>query len=212
MSESLDNSAINQLIPEIFDQMRHNAARTRDAKKPSAMVEESGSITTQSLLRELETLDKVIATIRSIDSVVKGALPSHMNKIHHVCKSTNKMLDNWINIQSQAGYAHHIMDSRTGYKTGSNSNEEVVEQYKQEIAELQKSIKMEEDKLIPAQVKGNGNGPTGQRLYGNSYRQPTGRVTKATALRNARNRPSGIPQISSRLTRPTASSNLKRQR
>ncbi|KAL3230074.1 DASH complex subunit DUO1 [Nakaseomyces bracarensis] len=196
--EDLDNSAINQLIPQIFDQMRTNVSGRDDKQRPSAMVDEG--ITTQSLLKELETLDKIIDTIKRVDDVVKGALPSHMNKIHHVCKSTNRMLDNWINIQSQAGYAYQIMEEHGGSLSGGD----LVKKYTEEIDQLKKELKQEQDK-----VNGEKTPNIGSRLP-MQKRNPVGRVTKATSLRNARNRYGS--QISDRLTRPTASSQMKRQR
>lgn len=198
----MDNSAINQLIPQIFDQMRSNVSTREDKPRPSALIDEG--ITTQSLLKELETLDKIIDTIKRVDTVVKGALPSHMKKIHHVCKSTNRMLDNWIDIQSQAGYAYQIMEDRV---TDSLSGEELVKKYSEEVDELKKELKQEQDRIDEKKKKKPS--VLGSRIPVHS-RQTMGRVTKATSLRNARNR-QGV-QVSNRLTRPTASSQMKRQR
>lgn len=117
-SNTLDNATINKLIPQIFDQMRSNlnssttttaAAITKKAKQQFLI--NNSSITTQSLLKESEMLDKIIPVIENLNESLRNATPQNLQRIYETCLSTNKVLDAWINIQSQAGHIYDLMDS-----------------------------------------------------------------------------------------------------
>lgn len=208
MSENIDNSTnIDQLIPQMFDEMRSNLSNQRnshDKNKDGLPI-----VTTQSLLRELEALDKIIPMIENIDRGLRNALPSHIAKIQETCKSTNQILDSWINIHSQAGYLHKLMNSvqKIG-NGGTNSNDKLVE----ETAEVEKLKKI----LQNEQQRKTSNISAPQNVNAQAIRKPTSlnRIAKSnfrqgSTIPRPRTKPTGIPNVSSRLTRPTASSSRK---
>ena len=131
MSEQsqLDDSTIDKLIPQIFNEMRSNLNNTTNKFPKSTgggasdnisansnSIRSFNSITTQSLLKESESLDKITAMIKNVTAALKNNLPVYVNQVHEVCKSTNSILDSWINIHCQAGYIHKLMSDQTYLK------------------------------------------------------------------------------------------------
>ncbi|MCG8711222.1 hypothetical protein JHU04_004624, partial [Brenneria sp. 4F2] len=49
--------------------------------------------------------------VESVDNSLRMSVPQHLDRINEICKSTNTMLDSWINIQSQADYIYKLMSS-----------------------------------------------------------------------------------------------------
>lgn len=99
MSKEEEN--VDKLIPQIFDEMRSNL--------DSISYRMTSAITTQSLMNELESLDKIIKVIDGINDSVIDMIPNHIGKMYDVCHSSNVLLDSWVGIQSQAGYIYRLM-------------------------------------------------------------------------------------------------------
>lgn len=221
MINVLDTSTVNELIPQMFDQMRSNMGTSNSKQiNNSVPLTQAGSpssaITTQSLLKELEALDKIIPMIETVDDALQKALPSHLNRIHEICKSTNAMLDSWINIQSQAGYVHSLMSSEAYLRTTSQSSsedipraEELIAAEVREIEKLKQAIVEEEENRMGRDHPNTMNVTSATRKVPNSSRNARGGIRRGAAIRPRLNRPSGIPSVSSRLARPTASSSRK---
>lgn len=215
----MDTSTVNELIPQMFDQMRSNMG-TNNSKRINNSVpltqagSPSSAITTQSLLKELEALDKIIPMIETVDDALQKALPSHLNRIHEICKSTNAMLDSWINIQSQAGYIHRLMSSEAYLRTTSQSSSEDIPRAEEVIAAEVREIEKLKQAIVEEEENRNGRDHANTmtsaiRKIPNSSRNARGGIKRGAAIRSRLNRPSGIPSVSSRLARPTASSSRK---
>lgn len=215
------NSNMDKLIPEMFDQMRSNLGSHINANginmKNNEHNHKSSKITTQSLLQELEALDKVILMIDNLDKSLQKALPEHLSRIQETCKSTNLILDTWINIQSQAGYVHSMMDNNNYLKEKSEKldkglkDEDLLEEKIEEIEKLKQQLKEEQQKkdMTFSQPSNVSESKFGGRNIRNN-----GRVSKFNSRVNsstmrAKAKPTGIPAVSTRLARPTASSSRK---
>lgn len=214
----MDDSTVNKLIPQMFDQMRSNLGiKPREHDDGHGHYLDSSAqgsaINTQSLLKELGSLDKIIPMIEAVDSLLQKAVPSHLNRLHEICKSTNAMLDSWVSIQSHAGYVHNLMDSDKYLKycdTQLNSGdavtaEAIIAEEMKEIESLREQIANEGNKKLNREQKPSSDGPV-------SVRGPTsaGKVNKNKSIIRSRvQRPSAIPSVTSRITRPTASSSRK---
>ncbi|EDO15252.1 hypothetical protein Kpol_461p5 [Vanderwaltozyma polyspora DSM 70294] len=201
-----DTSNIEKLIPAMFDQMRSNLGSSKNSAGQPV-------VTTQSLLKELEVLDKLVPLIEHIDVNLRNALPSHLEKIQETCKSTNMILDSWINIHSQAGYVHKLMDTSQGLGLdleGKSVNERLLQETK-EVEELKKQLILEEQKQnekTMGHTGRNGAPISGRRVPPSSrYGRPPYRSAQSNSRLNPR--ATGIPNISSRITKPTASSSRK---
>ena len=244
MSEQsqLDDSTIDKLIPQIFNEMRSNLNNTTNKfpkstgggasdniSADSNSIRSFNSITTQSLLKESESLDKITAMIKNVTAALKNNLPVYVNQVHEVCKSTNSILDSWINIHSQAGYIHKLMSDQTYLKLindrlhneNVNTNDEdgstlhnVIALKKKEILDLRQKLenrKGEKD-AAPAKPPNQGLNPrygvqSGRRPVSSAGISNNGRVRKTHVP--ASKRPSGIPRVTNRWTKPTASSSRK---
>ncbi|QLQ82113.1 hypothetical protein HG537_0G03680 [Torulaspora globosa] len=212
---AMDSSAVNRLIPQMFDQMRSNLGMNSFDKvqgKSYQTASYNSLVNTQSMLKELETLDKLIPMFESVNQSLQKAVPSHLKRIHEICKSTNAMLDSWVSIQSQAGYVNKLMDSEEYVKYSeaqlrkddSITAETVISEKMNEIEALKKQIANEKAKrTLVDQSTSNGQNSAGLRP-GSS-----GRVAKNSITSSRMRRPSAIPKVTSRLTRPTASSSRK---
>lgn len=218
---TMDNSTVNKLIPQMFDQMRSNLGikslgQVNGKDHRIAGSSSSSSINTQSLLKELETLDKLIPMFESVNSSLQKAVPSHLGRLHEICKSTNTMLDSWVNIQSQAGYVNKLMDSKeyleysdAQLRKGDSVNAEtVIAEKVREVESLKQQIENEKAKKIS-----DHQSSTKERTSGGLRPGSGGRVTKGTSGRpiisSRMKKPSAIPKVTSRLARPTASSSRK---
>lgn len=222
---SMDNSAINELIPQIFDQMRSSLQRNAiHDKSMNAMVpKKSGStqhklnhdidhlhsaVTIQSLMHEMENLDKLIAMVKNLDTVLSSALPKHLNRIHEVCESTNRMLDHWIDIQSQAGYVHKLMEDENYVKSIAEGNENISEIIKTESIAIEK-LKSQVEKATKAKVVSE---QTPKLNTKRPYTTSQSRVKKQNVTRSNLPPPkikTNVRTVGERLSRPTASSSRK---
>ncbi|QLL34992.1 hypothetical protein HG536_0H03680 [Torulaspora globosa] len=214
----MDNS-VNRLIPQMFDQMRSNLGMNSFDQvkgKDYQTASHNSLVNTQSMLRELETLDKLIPMFESVNNSLQKAVPSHLRRIHEICKSTNAMLDSWVNIQSQAGYVNKLMDSEEYLKYSeaqlrkddSVTVETVISEKMREIEALKQQVANEKAKKTFTEQSTSGGQTSGGLRPGSG-----GRLAKSgsnKAITNSRmRRPSAIPKVTSRLTRPTASSSRK---
>lgn len=204
----MDPFALNNLIPQMFEEMRSNLGKgAEDGNNHTAS--QNSVITTQSLLRELEVLDKIIPMVENVENSLNLSIPQHLDRIHEICKSTNSMLDSWIDIQSQAGYINRLMRSSAYLKhasalttTDGTSGDELLAAEIKENESLKEQLKQEQDKEIArkdAQNQTRQDSQTNPRVSkpGNS-RIPRSRITRPN-----------IPSVTERLTRPTASSTRK---
>ncbi|SCU99608.1 LANO_0F02674g1_1 [Lachancea nothofagi CBS 11611] len=206
---TLDNSTINKLIPEIFNQMRSNLSMAPSTKgiKPFVSTKTPSSITTQSLLEESKCLDEILPVIHKLESSLHSAGPQHLRRIKETCESTNKILDTWIRIQSQAGYAYDMMNdsSYLEYITAAQKNDALtpqtyLEQKEAQITDLNHTLDearraREVDDLGQVQRETNG------KLLVQRGRKP---VTASRAPRGGMKKPSGIPRSTSRITKTLA--------
>ncbi|SCU83870.1 LAME_0C07074g1_1 [Lachancea meyersii CBS 8951] len=207
----LDNSSINKLIPEIFDQMRSNLSLGPSGKNMKPFLSASttsSSMTAQSLLEENKCLDEIIPVIQTLESSLRSAGPQHLKRIRETCESSNKILDSWIRIQSQAGYAYELMDDKSylEYVVAAQQNaaltpQAYLEQKQAQVADLRRTldekIKSRENAYAEEkQRQMNENNPAKrERRYGAASRAPT---------RGNMKKPSGIPRSTSRITKPSA--------
>lgn len=217
--DKMDSSTVNKLIPQMFDQMRSNLGmKGFDQVNDSRTAKNSSNslVNTQSMLKELETLDKLIPMFESLNDSLQKSVPSHLERIHEICKSTSTTLDSWVNIQSQAGYINKLMDSEAYLeysdaqlrKGDSAKAEALITEKTREIESLKQQVEAEKLKRISANESNSSDKTFGAGRPGSS-----GRVAKSTvnkpALSSRMKRPSAIPKVTSRLTRPTASSSRK---
>ncbi|CAI4039214.1 hypothetical protein SMKI_07G1910 [Saccharomyces mikatae IFO 1815] len=245
MSEQsqLDDPTIDKLIPEIFNEMRSNLNKTTSKSPKSKGIKATNdvlatnnsirpfnSITTQSLLKESESLDKITAMIRNVTDALKKNLPVYVGQVHEVCKSTNSILDSWINIHSQAGYIHKLMSDQTYLKLindklkseDTNINDEdgstlhkMIALKKKEVLDLRQKLenKKGEKDDVPSKSPIQGINPRyrpqpGRRPITSTGSGNSSRVRKPPQV-PASKRPSSIPRVTSRWTKPTASSSRK---
>lgn len=205
----MDSSTINKLIPQLFEEMRSNLGRdTADMNQSS----QNSTITTQSLLKELEVLDKIIPMVESVDNSLRISVPQHLDRINEICKSTNTMLDSWINIQSQADYIYKLMSSPNYIEHASAqlrepgvASEELLAAEIQKNDTLKKQLKEEQDKNT---LRNNAHSGLKQE----TPRRPTStsRISKPTAgYDRSRAGRTSTPNVTERLARPTASSTRK---
>lgn len=245
MSEQsqLDDSTIDKLIPQIFNEMRSNLNSTanksskgtqNDANNENILatntfIRPSNSVTTQSLLKESESLDKITAMIQNVTGALKNNLPVYVDQVHDVCKSTNSILDSWINIHSQAGYIHKLMTDQTylkiikdrlnNEKTNTNDEDDstlhnMIALKKREVLNLRQKLenKKREKENLPSKSTNQGSNPRYASQPGRRPVSANGNGNNSRAKRPpipASKRPSGIPRVTSRWTKPTASSSRK---
>lgn len=216
-NHGIDNATVDRLIPEMFDQMRSNLEMSSFDKvqgKGYQKMSYDSLVNTQSMLRELETLDKLIPMFESVNNSLQKAVPSHLRRIHEICKSTNAMLDSWVNIQSQAGYVNKLMDSEEYVKYSEaqlRKDDSVTAETV--ISEKMKEIETLKQQIADEKAKKNSQSASGGQTSGDLRPRSGGRLAKNAsnkAITNSRmRRPSAIPKVTSRLTRPTASSSRK---
>ncbi|CUS21270.1 LAQU0S02e09912g1_1 [Lachancea quebecensis] len=211
MSDNVnEDSNINKLIPEIFDQMRSNLslASTAGGFKPFVSSKSSSSLATQSLLEESKCLDKIIPVIQKLNSSLSSSGPQHLKRIKETCESSNKILDAWIKIQSQAGYIHELMSDQSylEYVSAAQENEaltaEVFVQRKEtQVASLKRTLEekqqLRESAKKEQEVRGSSDVPSSQR----------GRrvFDSKKDARGGMKKPTGIPRSSTRVSKPPLS-------
>lgn len=205
----MDSSTVNKLIPQLFEEMRSNLGKdTVDVNQSS----QNSIITTQSLLKELEVLDKIIPMVETVDNSLRMSVPQHLDRINEICKSTNTMLDSWINIQSQADYIYKLMSSPNYIEHASAqlsepgiTSEELLAAEIQKNDTLKKQLKEEQDKNAL-----RNNAHSGVKQETPRHPTSTSRISKPTArFDRSRAGRTSTPKVTERLARPTASSTRK---
>lgn len=211
MSEHAEeDSNINKLIPEIFDQMRSNLslAPLAGGIKPFVSSKSSSNLTTQSLLEENKCLDKIIPVIQKLNSSLSSSGPQHLKRIKETCESSNKILDAWIKIQSQAGYVHELMSDQSylEYVSATQENEALtaeafVQRKEAQVASLKRTL--EEKQQLRESVKKE------QEVRSSSDVPSLPRGRRATnprrEVRGGMKKPTGIPRSSTRVSKPPLS-------
>ncbi|SMN21240.1 similar to Saccharomyces cerevisiae YGL061C DUO1 Essential subunit of the Dam1 complex (aka DASH complex) [Maudiozyma saulgeensis] len=178
--------SVDKLIPQVFDELRSNLDSLQYNRHQTKI--SPSPITTQSLINELENLEKITKIIEEITSSVKDNIPKDINKIYKVCQSSNKLLDSWIGIQSQAGYIYRLMGEPTylrhlredgiehSFEEEVKLETENIEQLKKEILKLN-TIQSTESK---SPTKSNNVRKTLYNKKPTGIRRPT--VTKERKL------------------------------
>ncbi|GMM55292.1 Duo1 protein [Maudiozyma humilis] len=107
----MSGNNMDKLIPEVFAEMRSNLnqSASRTGAGAGAGATPATGPTTQSLMHELDSLDRILTTVKQLNTSVSGAVATDLAKVHSVCVSSNRLLDAWIGVQSQAGYVHRLM-------------------------------------------------------------------------------------------------------
>ncbi|QEU60084.1 Duo1 [Kluyveromyces lactis] len=136
VEHKLDASTISKMIPQIFDQMRRQTGSKNFVSSPA-------SISTQSLLKEQEQLDKIIPVIQNLNERIKDCKEGDMERIKETCHAMNTILDKFISIQSQASYVNSMMNNEEylGYVASGKSEEEYISAKQKEVEELEKRVK-----------------------------------------------------------------------
>lgn len=176
--------SVDKLIPQVFDELRSNM--------DSLNYNSISPITTQSLLTELENLDKITDIIDSVNNSISNAIGTNIDKIHEVCESSNKLLDSWIGIQSQAGYIYRLMGEPTyvhNLKEDGieNTFEEEIKLENETIEQLKNEITKITSPSVPIVITketrvGNGTRNNGIRKQSTLVKRPTG-IRRPTVTR-----------------------------
>ena len=214
-TEPLDDNTINKLIPQIFGEVRSTIDAANQQHITSIM--DTSSITTHSVSIELDNLDRIIPLIERIDECVRTVLPSNMEKLHEICKSTNAILDAWISVQSQAGYIHQLMDEPmyiSDLKENGLDNERgLEEELSLEIEGLKRDIEKERQmRSTPAQPLTSSGVRTAQRsIAGNKGITSSRTIGVATTARGQLARRAGISRtdVPTRSLKPSPPRNTR---
>ncbi|AAS50528.2 AAR161Wp [Eremothecium gossypii ATCC 10895] len=101
----VDSAALDELIPQIFDQMR-----TNQLDGSGAAAWGTAAVSTATLLKEMEQLDQIIPVLQQLNESLRRSTGENLSRIRRTCEAVNRVLDTWIKIQSQAGYVGELMD------------------------------------------------------------------------------------------------------
>ncbi|SCV01024.1 LAMI_0G08856g1_1 [Lachancea mirantina] len=202
-----NDQSIDRLIPEIFDQMKSNLDAVKTSTRPFVSAGTRSTLTTQSLLEESRMLDKIIPVVEKLETTLSVAGPQHLKRIKETCESTNKILDAWINIQSQGGYAYDLMNNEqymNYFNALQNDETMTAEGYmnekRQEVATLRDQLeskkKMSENTLgKPANINQR---PLSSESTTATAKSRTGNKARQTGMP----KPSNIPRSKTRATKP----------
>ncbi|CCH61787.1 hypothetical protein TBLA_0F02470 [Henningerozyma blattae CBS 6284] len=217
-----------ELIPKYFEDVhsrRKYSTNTVSKITNNSTDSEYGKLTSASLIEESKNLDRIIIALENVDKTLKNAIPSHLNRINEVCRSTNFILDTWIDIQNNAGSIHKLMNNKDYIeliqRTPSNSSQsatldEAIEQEKREIEELKTKIDLEKQKQSSMNQQ-RKPAPTSTSRYVPSYARSISRSSANRDLNanqnnsssRSRNRSSGIPNAPNRIQKPPYGSSRK---
>lgn len=192
VEHKLDASTISKMIPQIFDQMRRQTGSKNFASTPA-------SISTQSLLKEQEQLDKIIHVIQNLNERIKDCKEGDMERIKETCHAMNTILDKFISIQSQASYVNSMMNNEEylDYVASGKSEEEYISAKQREVEELEKRVKQYTTMHAPS-VK-----PPASKI-------PVGNDTRKVTKPGQRNGRSGLYSISTRNNSNNSGANGRR--
>lgn len=219
MSEnSFDEKTINKIIPQIFEKKRGVLDSATITSKLQASTSQISSLATQSVIEERSSLDNIIEMVDKVNSVLSTATPKNLKRIHEVCKSTNFILDTWVNIQSQASYLNKMMKDTEyiKYLESMEKGQDLITEHREEVNKLKAELeRLKNPQRVNAANKPNTSSSL-ERLQNRGGVSTTKRTPTIAGNRNQRsvpkrlpNKSSNIPRVSSRISRPTASSQKK---
>lgn len=221
MSEdSFDEKTINKIIPQIFEKKRNTIDSATITSKLQASMSQISFLATQSVIDERSSLDNIIETIDKINNTLSTITPKNMKRIYEICKSTNSILDTWVNIQSQAMYLNKMMkDTKyVEYLEAIEKGHDIIGERVEEINILKHELSSLRSHQTPKKIDKSKSSSTIERLQRRvtgTKNQGISRLTNGTAQKStskiSRNRvTSNIPRVSyNRITKPTESSSRK---
>ena len=221
MSEdSFDEKTINKIIPQIFEKKRNTIDSATITSKLQASMSQISFLATQSVIDERSSLDNIIETIDKINNTLSTITPKNMKRIYEICKSTNSILDTWVNIQSQAMYLNKMMkDTKyVEYLEAIEKGHDIIGERVEEINILKHELSSLRSHQTPKKIDKSKSSSTIERLQRRvtgTKNQGISRLTNGTAQKStskiSRNRvTSNMPRVSyNRITKPTESSSRK---
>lgn len=219
MSEnSFDEKTINKIIPQIFEKKRGTLDSATITSKLQASMSQISSLATQSVIEERSSLHGIIEMVDKVNEILSSVTPKNLNRIHEVCKSTNFILDTWVNIQSQATYLNKMMKNTEyiKYLESMEKGQDPIVKRTEEITKLKTELERLKNPQHSNIGKKTGTSSSVERLQRRGGINANQRVS--TVANNRAQRPdpkrlpkknSNIPRVSSRVSRPTASSQRK---
>ncbi|CEP63015.1 Duo1p LALA0_S07e00474g [Lachancea lanzarotensis] len=164
------------------------------------------SMTAQSLLEESKCLDEIIPVIQTLEASLSSAGPQHLKRIRETCESSNKVLDTWIRIQSQAGYAYELMSEEPylDFITAAQQDQTLtpqafLERKQGQVTELRRVLEEKKSSQEKTQLEEKQR----QLINNSSIKRPKrfGTTNRTPATRGTMKKPSGIPRSTSRITK-----------
>ncbi|KAK5781230.1 hypothetical protein RI543_001630 [Arxiozyma heterogenica] len=174
-------------------------------------------LATQSVIDERSSLDNIIETIDKVNNTLSTITPKNMKRIYEVCKSTNAILDTWVDIQSQAMYLNKMMKNTRyiEHLEALEKGHDIIGERVEEINRLKDELSLLRGQQTSKKIdKVSSSSTMGrlQRRVANTKNQRISRlangnihnsISKVSQNRNL----SSIPRVSSnRITKPTESS------
>lgn len=216
--DSFDEKTINKIIPQIFEKKRNTIDSATITSKLQASMSQISSLATQSVIDERSSLDNIIETIDKVNDILSTTTPKNMKRIYEVCKSTNSILDIWVNIQSQAMYLNKMMKDTKyiEYLEAIEKGHDIITERMEEIKRLKDELSLSRDTQTSNKINRPNTSSTIERLQRrvtNTRNQRSSRLaangtTQRSTSKVHQNRvQSSIPRVSfNRITKPTESS------
>ena len=216
--DSFDEKTINKIIPQIFEKKRNTIDSATITSKLQASMSQISSLATQSVIDERSSLDNIIETIDKVNDILSTTTPKNMKRIYEVCKSTNSILDIWVNIQSQAMYLNKMMKDTKyiEYLEAIEKGHDIITERTEEIKRLKDELSLSRDNQTSNKINRPNTSSTIERLQRrvtNTRNQRSSRLaangtTQRSTSKVHQNRvQSSIPRVSfNRITKPTESS------
>lgn len=216
--DSFDEKTINKIIPQIFEKKRNTIDSATITSKLQASMSQISSLATQSVIDERSSLDNIIETIDKVNDILSTTTPKNMKRIYEVCKSTNSILDIWVNIQSQAMYLNKMMKDTKyiEYLEAIEKGHNIITERMEEIKRLKDELSLSRDTQTSNKINRPNTSSTIERLQRrvtNTRNQRSSRLaangtTQRSTSKVHQNRvQSSIPRVSfNRITKPTESS------
>ena len=145
--DSFYEKNINKIIPQIFEKKRNTIDSATITSKLQASMSQISSLATQSVIDERSSLDNIIETIDKVNDILSTTTPKNMKRIYEVCKSTNSILDIWVNIQSQAMYLNKMMKDTKyiEYLEAIEKGHDIIAERTEEIKRLKDELSLSRD-------------------------------------------------------------------
>ncbi|CCK70919.1 Duo1p KNAG_0F02540 [Huiozyma naganishii CBS 8797] len=194
-NKRFDEKTLNEIIPHIFEQRRSVLDTETITSKLQQSRTQISSLALQSLMEESTALDKITETIKQLNDVVQNSSKGNLSKLQEVCKSTNFILDTWIDIQSEAGYLQKLMNDPQYilYLQGKDAGKDLLEEERREVSQLKQKLESEKQTRI---LHRDMKGPSTKPVANSRTRAVRGRTgLPKVAQRGA----TGIPKIGSKV-------------